>query len=351
MSADVSAGLDRIAARYAAKPKVSAMSFMIEQPSTGYAWSYGDIAQPVFIASITKLYTVAIVMQLRDEKVLTFDTTAADLLGGDTMSGLVMHEGRDYGTTITVRELLSHTSGIPDYFEQKRADGSTFLTDMLAADGAWTFDDFVEMARGMPSAFAPSTPGKAQYSDTNYQLLGRIIEVATSSDFEQAARKRVLEPLRLDDTWLFTQEKLHRYGEVASVLHGRTPLLRPKSIASFPYEGAMVSTQADQVRFLRAFMAGEMFPAPYLLEMQARWNPIFSRLLPIDYGVGLMRYRTPRWQSPVTPVPDLIGHAGAFGTVLFHAPERDLYVSGTVNQMAPRSLPYPLMLRLVSQIR
>lgn len=47
----------------------------------------------------------------------------------------------------------------------------------------------------------------------------------------------------------------------------------------------------------------------------------------------------------------MIGHSGAFGTVLFHIPERDLYVSGTVNQMRPRSLPYPLLLKLVAQFR
>ncbi|MDA8371460.1 MAG: serine hydrolase [Nocardiopsaceae bacterium] len=351
MSLPVSAKLDRVAARYAAKPRVSAMSLAIEQPSTGFAWSYGDTGRPYFIASITKLYTVAMIMQLRNEGTLTLDTRAAELLGEDTMRGLNVHDGHDYGPAITVRELLTQTSGIPDYFEQKRPDGTTFLEDMLRADAAWTFEDLIEMARAMPSRFPPSAPGKAQYCDTNYQLLGRIIEVATSGSYDRAIRSRIIEPLGLPDTWLFTPHTLDRYGEAATVLDGRTPLRIPKTIASLPPDGAVVSTAADQLRLLRAFIEGELFPARYLTEMTAHWKPVFSRLDPIDYGVGIMRFKLPRWQSPLTPAPEMIGHSGAFGNVLFHIREHDLYVSGTVNQMRPRSLAHFLLLQLVAQFR
>ncbi|GAB3659330.1 serine hydrolase domain-containing protein [Glycomyces tarimensis] len=351
MTAPLSAKLDHIAARYAAKPAVSAMSFAVEQPSTGFTWRYGDTARPYFIASITKLYTVAIIMQLRDEGALALDTRAAELLGEDAMRGLNVRDGHDHGPAVTVRELLAQTSGIPDYFEQQRTDGTTFLDDMLRTDAAWTFEDFIEMARRVPSRFAPSAPGRAQYGDTNYQLLGRIIETLAPGGYEDAVRHRIIEPLGLRDTWLFTPKTLDRYGEVATVLHGRTPLRVPKSVASFRPDGAMVSTATDQVRFLRAFIGGELFPARYLSEMTARWNPVFSRLDPIDYGIGIMRFKLPRWQSPFAPIPEMIGHSGAFGSVLYHVPERDLYLAGTVNQMRSRRLPYPLMLRLVAQLR
>ncbi|WP_100448533.1 serine hydrolase domain-containing protein [Glycomyces xiaoerkulensis] len=351
MSPSLSAKLDRIATRYAAKPAVSAMSLAIEQPSTGFTWRYGDTGRPYFVASITKLYTTAMIMQLRDEEALTLDTRVADLLGEDTMRGLNTHGGHDHGTAITVRELLAQTSGIPDYFEQQHPDGTTFLDDMLRADDAWTLDDLLERARRLPSGFAPSTPGKAQYCDTNYQLLGRVIEVVGTGSYHHAIRNRIIEPFGLRDTWLFTPHTLDRYGEVATIRHGRAPMHIPKSIASFPPDGAVVSTAGDQLRFLRAFIGGELFPAKYLAEMTARWNPVFSRFDPIEYGTGIMRFRLPRWQSPFTSVPTMIGHSGAFGSVLFHIPERDLYIAGTVNQMRPRRLPYPLLLRLVAQLR
>ncbi|GAA2131028.1 serine hydrolase domain-containing protein [Glycomyces algeriensis] len=351
MNSSLSVELDRIAAHYAAKPQVSAMSLALEQPSTGFTWQYEDTPRSYFTASITKLFTVAMIMQLRHEGALALDTPAAEILGQDTMRGLNTHDGRDYSARITVRELLTQTSGIPDYFEQQRADGTTFLDDMLRTDASWTFDDFIEMARRLPSRFAPSAPGRTQYCDTNFQLLGRIVEVATSSGYHHAIRKRVIEPLGLHATWLFTPDTLDRYGEVATILHGRTPLRIPKSIASFPPDGAVVSTSTDQIRLLRAFIGGELFPARYLAEMTARWNPVFSRLDPIDYGVGIMRFKLPRWQSPLAPAPAMIGHSGAFGSVLYHIPDHDLYIAGTVNQMRPRSLPYPLLLRIVAQLR
>lgn len=136
MSMSLSGKLDRIAARYAAKPTTSALSFAIDQPATGFTWSYGDTARPHVVASTTKLYTTAVIMQLCDEHALTLDTRVADLLGDDAIRGLNVREGHDHGLAITVCELLAHTSGIPDYFEQKRPDGTTLLADILRADVA-----------------------------------------------------------------------------------------------------------------------------------------------------------------------------------------------------------------------
>ncbi|MGQ4271061.1 serine hydrolase domain-containing protein [Nocardiopsis changdeensis] len=350
MSPPPAARLHRIAARYAARPTVSAFAAAIEQPSTGFSWSHGDTERPYFIASITKLYTVAVVMQLRDEGALTLDTPAADLIGADTMRGLNTHGGRDHGPRITVRELLSQTSGIPDYFEQKRPDGTTFLDDVLRADAAWTADELIDMARRLPSPFAPSTPGRAYYSDTNYQLVGRIIETVTSGSQEEALRTRITGPLGLRDTWMLTPDTLDRYGEAAPLLHRRRALHIPRAIASFPPDGAVVSTVSDQLRFLRAFTGGRLFPEHYLAEMTARWNPVFSRLTPIDYGTGIMRFRVPRVLSPFAPVPTMVGHSGAFGNALYHLPGRDLYVAATVNQMEPRSLVHGLVAQLVARL-
>ncbi|MPZ52095.1 MAG: serine hydrolase [Acidimicrobiia bacterium] len=348
MSAPDPCKLDRIAARYTAKPTTSELTFAIDQPATGFTWSHGDAARSHFIASTTKLYTTAAIMQLRDEHAFTLDTQVADLLGEDQMRGLNVHDGHDHGSAVTLRELLTQTSGIPDYFEQTRPDGTTLLADMVRSDVAWTFDDAIEAARAMPSRFAPSTPGKAQYSDTNFQLLGRVIEVATGVTYEKAIRRRVIEPLDLNGTWLFTPDTLHRYGEVAPTMYGRTPLRIPNALASTGPDGGLVSTAADGLRFLRAFIGGELFPAGYLAEMTSNWNRIFA---PLEYGIGMMRFAPPRWYSPLTPTPAMIGHSGLSGTVLFHIPRLALFAFGTVNQFRNRSLPFRLLLRLMGHIR
>jgi|SRR5690625_1324464 len=351
MSTDAITRLDRIAERYAAKPAVSEMSIAADQPRSDVTWRWGATDRPYFIASITKLFTVAVIMQLRSEGTITLDTRVADLLDEQTLQGLVVHDGIDYAARITVRQLLAQTSGIPDYFEQPGPDGTSLADRLHEEDRFWSFEELLQRTRELSSPFPPGRPGQAHYSDTNFQLLGRIIETCTGESVETAVRRRVLEPLGLQYTWHVTLDTLDRYDEVTPVYRNRQQLQIPATLASSPADGGIVSTTADQLRFLRAFLSGELFPQEYLDEMTARWNTLTGDFGPLRYGVGLMRFTLPRWQTLFIRLPAMIGHSGSLGTVLYHAPESDLYVAGTVNQTTPRSLPYPLLARISMVLR
>jgi CubicO group peptidase (beta-lactamase class C family) len=122
----------------------------------------------------------------------------------------------------------------------------------------------------------------------------------------------------------------------------------PAAMASFPADGGIGSTAQEALTFLRAFMTGELFDAARLPAMRARWNRIFP---PMQYGVGIMRFKLPRIYSPVRPMPEPIGHSGASGAVLHYAPEHDLYIAGTVNQIKKRGLPYRVMSELIAAMR
>jgi len=344
---DRSRRLDRVAQRYARKSAVGGLSLAVAHPPTGFTWTW-DADRPYFIASITKLFTAALIMQLRAEGRLELETRVVDILGPATMHGLAVVGGVDHSAEVTVGRLLAHTSGIPDYFELRGAGGTSVAERMLVRDELWEFDALVRRARELPSPFAPGTPGRAHYSDTNYQLLGRLLELCTGSPLGNLVRTRIIEPLGLSATWLFTRDTLDHYDAVASVRHGRRQLRIPRTMASFAPDGGIVSTAEDQVRFLRAFLSGGLFPARYLAEMTAQWNSALGGGVPLQHGVGVMRFSLPRWQSFPVRVPDMIGHAGAFGSVLFADPESGLMIAGTVNQMRPRRLPYPLLARIAA---
>ena len=126
-------------------------------------------------------------MQLRNQGDVDLDAPAANYLEPHVMVGIHVLRGVDSSDKITVRELLSHTSGIADYFEQRRSDGRSQFQDALASDFGWSFEDVLRIVkREMKPRFYSSTPGKAFYSDTNYQILGAIIESITGSTFEDA---------------------------------------------------------------------------------------------------------------------------------------------------------------------
>lgn len=339
--------LAAVLARYDSRPDTNGVQFALASPSRDWSWTWSpqSAVKQYFIASTTKLYVTSLIMQLRSEGRLDIDAPAAASLAPGVMDGINVLKGVDYGPRITVRELLGHTSGIADYFERERKDGTTTIARALQEDAGWTFEDVLRITKEeLSPAFPPSAAGKARYSDTNYQLLGAIVEHVDGIAYEDSLRQRILEPLGLPDTWPFTGQALDRYGTVAAMLYGTKPVSIPLAMASVRADGGIVSTATDGITFLQAFMTGGLFPAAYLAEMQQAWRKIFP---PLEYGLGVMRFALPRYYTMFRRVPPMVGHSGASGAVLFCVPEMDLYVSGTVNQIEKRSLSFNLMARLV----
>ncbi len=343
---NLEATLARLFARTDARPDTNGVRFAFSSPQRGWRWDWSSpgSAQQYFIASTTKLFVTALVMQLRAEGRIELEAPVVRYLDRSMMSGIHLLRGVDSGDRVTIRELLSHTSGIADYFEQRQRDGTTQIGKALQADFAWTFDDVLRITRdNLSPKFAPSTPGKAFYSDTNYQLLGAVIEAVTGASYEDALQQRILAPLALAGTYPFTVAVIERYESVAAMLYGRQHVAIPKAMASVRADGGMVSTASDGIAFIEAFMTGRLFPRAYLDEMQSQWNAIFP---PLQYGMGLMRFALPRYYTLFKRVPPMIGHSGASGAVLYYIPALDLYVSGTVNQIKKRNLSYNVLARL-----
>ena len=155
--------------------------------------------------------------------------------------------------------------------------------------------------------------------------------------------ERLATPLGLRQTYIYADTS----GRLpADILYKGRPLSIPMAMSSFGPDGGAVSTAAETVIFLKAFFEGRSFPKAYLSEIGATWNNIF---FPMDYGVGIMRFKLPRWLSPFRPMPTFVGHSGLSGAFAFYCPERDLYLSGTVNRLdAPRTS-FRLMLKVAEE--
>lgn len=80
--------------------------------------------------------------------------------------------------------------------------------------------------------------------------------------------------------------------------------------------------------------------------VQSSWHSIF---FPLEYGLGIMRFEVPWIFSPFKRFPPVVGHSGASGALLFYCQEWDLYLVGTVNQVAKRSLSFQTMIQLLAQ--
>ena len=109
----------------------------------------------------------------------------------------------------------------------------------------------------------------------------------------------------------------------------------------------IVSTAKDQMIFLKAFFSGTFFPKERLNELE-KWNNIF---FPFKYGIGIQQFYMPRFLSPFQPVPDMIGHCGSTGSVAFYVPDKDVYITGTINQQAQPNIAFQTMIKIINKLK
>lgn len=319
----------------------------VEKGDLSFSWTGSagnlDSEKPYFIASTTKLYITAVLLQLRAEGKISIDDKISVYLSAEELNGLHILNGIDCSGTLTIRHLMAQTSGLPDYFEQKRANGKSLEEELTAGhDQSWSFSEVLTESKKLAPHFKPGEPGKAWYSDTNYQLLGKIIEKVTGLPVKDVFREIIFNPLNLKHTWL--------YSDPADTLPApfyfeNHPLSIPNAMVSFGPDGGIVSTSKETMIFLRAFFSGRFFPKTDLKEIQS-WNDIF---FPLEYGIGISRFKLPWYFSPISPFPELIGHSGLSGAFAFYCPEKDLLMTGTVNQVARPDLAYKLMLKIAGE--
>jgi CubicO group peptidase (beta-lactamase class C family) len=309
----------------------------IADPQSGRAMTPDT---PYFIASITKMFTAAIVMQLHQAKLLDLAAPISAYLPDSLTCGIHIYHGTDYSGRITVAELVNQTSGLADYEGDKARGGRSVIDELKAGhDRAIGTPEAIEIARSLTPHYAPGTPGKANYSNTNYRLLGAIIETITSKSMAVNFAERICAPLGLQHTYLFDWTAPRADAVLATIYLKDAPAHVPQYLSSNVSDGGLVSTASECVVFLGAFFEGQLFDKTLLEQMMA-WNKIF---FPLRYGYGLMNFRLPWFFGQ----PQFIGHSGSTGSFAFVCPARSLYLAGTINQIAAPAKPFFLMSRLV----
>ncbi|MEW6654333.1 MAG: serine hydrolase domain-containing protein [Bacteroidota bacterium] len=326
--------------------KIFGVSFAIKKDGQTWYGASGDISidQPYFIASTTKLFTTAIILHLKSEGKLNLDDKISKYLDNKILGGLHIYKGKDYSSELTIKHLLAHTSGLTDYFQDKGVNGKSLEDEIVNGnDQFWTFEQAIDRTKAMKPRFAPGTKNKAHYSDANYQLLGKIIETITGKSYSENCIELIIKPLRLTKTYLYqdvsdkTPKTLYYKSEEVNI---------PKAMTSFGADGGMVSTSPDMIIFIEAFFTGKLFPITYLDDLQ-QWNKIF---FPLQSGIGIHKFKLPWIFNPTGSIPYFIGHSGLSGALAFYSPKKNLFIVGTVNQVAHPDLSFRTMIKLTQKI-
>jgi D-alanyl-D-alanine carboxypeptidase len=236
------------------------------------------------VGSATKTFVATVVLQLVAEGRLSLNDAVAHWL-----PGVVSGNGND-GSKITIRELLQHTSGLYDYTEDFPELDTTanFLADRYTT---YTPAQLVAIAMQHAPYFAPGTSW--EYSNTNYILLGMIINTVTGHSWQDEVDTRIIEPLGLRHTVVpgtsptLPAPHLDGYSSFGAGPAIDVTALNPSAAGA---AGAIISTTADLTTFYTALMRGRLLPPAQLAEMETTVPaPELSIIAPgTRYGLGLM---------------------------------------------------------------
>jgi D-alanyl-D-alanine carboxypeptidase len=247
----------------------------------------------VRLGSNTKTYTAVVVLQLVEEGLVELDAPVETYL-----PALVRGEGID-GSAITVRQLLQHTSGLPEYT-------TGIAADIEKLQHAYTSPrDLLDLALAQPAHFAPGE--KWEYSNTNYLLLGLMVERLTQRPIFEAVTERIIEPLDLDHTYFPTVGEQDFRGEHPRGYHidaeGEQIDVSRLDPSWGWAAGQMIATPSDFNVFAQAVLDGRLLSDAMMTEMQTT-VPSDESLWPgAQYGLGLERY-------PLSCGGEIWGHGG-----------------------------------------
>lgn len=211
---------------------------------------------------------------------------------------------------VTLRQLLAHSSGVPDYLSEMLRGANTIQELRRRTSVRRTDAELVRLARKLRWRFDPGT--KFSYSNTGYILIGMMLEHSLGRPLPQLLRRRVFEPAGMTHTYLAVRRGLPANALTEYILVLDQPYGMPRfhpSAASAA--GAMVSTAADLNRLLAALDDGRLLPRRWVREMRAvqSRDPSTGE----TYGLGMFRVR-----DPCIPGLWVYGHDGStYGTVAF----------------------------------
>jgi D-alanyl-D-alanine carboxypeptidase len=282
--------------------------------------------------SVGKTYVAAVALQLVNEGKIGLDDKIEKWLGRESWFARLPN-ARD----ITVRMLMNHTSGLVRYEFKEQ-----FTIDLTRQpDKRWRPEELVAY---LLDTSAPFAAGKGwEYSDTNYIVLGMIIERATNSTYYQELKRRILAPLSLQQTVAVEGRRIpglsqgyagtnNPFGNSDAMLVDGRMVINPQ----FEWTGGgIASTSADLARWAKLLYEGRAFNPSLLKEML---DGVPAQLGPeAKYGLGVIIRPTPLGIS--------YGHSGFFPgylTEVMYFPQSRIAVAVQVNTSVPRATGKPL---------
>lgn len=248
---------------------ISSNGVVVYQKQVGYLSVNGndkltpDAHTKYRIGSITKMFTATMIFQLVEEGKLSLGTPLS-----------TWYPELPNAQKITISNLLDHRSGLHNF-----TNDTSYAKYMNLSR---TEEQMVAVFAKMKPDFEPDA--KAQYSNTNFVLLGYILEKITKKSYPEELKKRITSTLGLKDTYYGGKTDI-KNNEAYSYSFGDSWSQLPETDMSIPGgAGAIVSTPTDLVKFIEALFAGKLISAEHLELMKTQKEQYGMAMFELDFG-------------------------------------------------------------------
>jgi len=323
----------------------------VSAPRVGidYNSPYSSPTQPFHIASIGKVFTAVLVLRLIERGAIRMGQSIADILDAETLKDLFVYRGVDYAKQVTVGHLLSHTSGVADYFTASIQPGYTFQQHVVHhPEKLWTPSSLLDITRQFQHAVAKPSE-RFHYSDTGYILLGLIVQHVTEHSFNSQLHDEIFEPLGMDQSYLafYSQPKEQPTPSILPMYLHDVDVSRFQSVSCDWAGGGIVSTPHDLMRFQRALFNEKLLTYATVRQMTNFKHKFRGGLW---YGMGMMETRFEEFFFLLRGLPRLTGHIGILSTHMFSLPQQDLHIIINLGDSGQMTNSFKLLIEIMNTL-
>ncbi|WP_052712223.1 serine hydrolase domain-containing protein [Domibacillus indicus] len=343
--------LDRYFSKLQRKKETAGIQVFVETDKLDFHYTYPSEKwnMPFHIASIGKLFTASLIMILSEKNDVSLQDSLLKYFTASELEGLFLIQGKDYAEKVTVEHLLTHTSGVADYFEDKVQFGESMMELIISnPDKKWSPSELIDFTRERQQA--AGLPGqKFHYSDTGYILLGLLIEKVTGRPFHESLHQYIFQPLGMNDSYLlYCSEPFHPKKAFQPVWLNGTNITFNQSLSADWSGGGIISTPADLLSFYKGFRAGSLFQKEKVQMMEKSLSKFRKG---IYYGTGMMEIHFEEFFFLLRGLPKVKGHIGILATHLFYDPSTDAYIVMNFGSNKQMVSSFKALIQIVSYLK
>ncbi|AUP79296.1 serine hydrolase domain-containing protein [Flavivirga eckloniae] len=310
---------------------VPGMMLSVHDNENGYwskAFGFADLASKIPLASCNitrvgstvKTFTAVTILLLQEEGLLDIDDPITDYLSNADIRGL------ENASQSSIRQLLLHSSGIYNYIQNPQFQTAS-LNDLIKI---WQPEELMSYARNKDSYFPPGTD--VLYSNTNYILLGMIIEKVTGKAFFEVFKTKIFVPLGLSYTQFAATDPVPD-----GIIRGYVDLYSNLNLTNATYysgwdyftaDGGLISNSYDLAIFMTQLFQGNLLSKESLNEMMSWKAPKggYGDGFETFYGLGIFLIET-----AYGPAYLHSGDAVGYFASMVYFPEQEITISWAVN--------------------